>query len=136
MTEADETTNAPVEFDEAGPWAHQNWRAFQLGGVEELTQEYALYSDAWFTGHWVSDKSPYQILNMIATTESDRVSRVALTLRVAVHQTAPMDEITSKVIEMGIAARTALSGKGPKPKTDTARYHGGDARRGHEHSLR
>ncbi|MFL5612431.1 MAG: hypothetical protein ACJ796_02070 [Gemmatimonadaceae bacterium] len=66
------------------------------------------------------------MLNMLSGSEEDRVSRVALTLRVVVAEQAPVDAITAKITSMAEAAELARQGKGPKPKTDNTRYHGGD----------
>jgi hypothetical protein len=98
-----------------GPWGYANWRAFLADFPEAHASEYALISDAHFTGHLVSERSPYQVLNMVA--REDGTARAALSLRVGVHW--DRDVVSEKLAEMGAA---------PAPVSDSSRFHGGDLR--------
>lgn len=87
-----------------GVLSYWNLKKFHSEDKPLSILEFPLYSDSHITGELKDDKSPYKLLNMIASFNNQEVVKDTITLR----------------INWFIDSRTSY-----KVKTDITRYHGG-----------
>jgi hypothetical protein len=71
--------SAQEKQEQLAPYTHRNWRAFDRGDRPTETNEWPLFSDAWFTGE-LRDLGPYSVLNP-KTKAPKGHARAALVLR-------------------------------------------------------